>query len=259
MTSPAGSGELTIDGKRLETVWLAPRSLEKPAIVMLHEGLGSIALWKNFPERLAERTGCGVLVYSRYGHGGSDPLAEKRDVHYLHREGEVALPALLEQTGIVKPVLLGHSDGASIAIIYAGRYPAQPRALILEAPHVFVEDVTVRGVAQARVAYQDGDLRRRLARYHSHVDDTFWGWSDIWLDPRFRSWNIESYLSSIRCPVLLIQGEGDEYASTRQLDAIRGGVPAAETLLLDGGHTPHRDHPEAVLERIAAFIDSLSN
>ncbi|MBZ5609895.1 MAG: alpha/beta hydrolase [Acidobacteriia bacterium] len=224
---------------------------------MLHEGLGSVAHWRDFPARLAARTGCGVLVYSRYGYGNSDRLAEKRPVDYMHREGQVVLPALLEQMGIARPVVLGHSDGASIALIFAGKFPGAVSALILEAPHVFVEDVSIESIARARTTYQTTDLARKLGRYHAHVDETFWGWNDIWLDPRFRTWNIEEYLPAIRGPVLLIQGEDDEYGTTRQLEAIQARIPQAETLLLAHcGHAPHRDQPEATLERMAKFIES---
>ena len=226
---------------------------------MLHEGLGSIAHWRDFPTQVAERTGCGVLVYSRYGYGNSDRLAEKRPVDYMHREGEVVLPALLEQFGIERPVLLGHSDGASIAIVFSGRYPDAARALILEAPHVFVEDVSVKSIAQARTAYETTDLSRKLARYHAHPDDAFRGWNDIWLDPQFRSWNIEAYLDAIRCPVLVIQGANDEYGTIRQVEAIQARVPHTEVLLLQRcGHAPHRDQTEATLDRIARFLAEIS-
>src|SRR5437899_1843081 len=171
---------ILVDKKRLETLWLPPLTTGKPAIVMLHEGLGSITLWKSFPQRVRERTGCGVLVYSRYGHGESDQLTEKRPVDYLQIEGETFLPGVLEQLGIVNPILLGHSDGASIALIYAGKYPDSPRALILEAPHVFVEPKALAGIVQTKAAYATG-IRERLARYHADVDSTFWGWADIWL------------------------------------------------------------------------------
>jgi pimeloyl-ACP methyl ester carboxylesterase len=253
------SSHFNIDGKRLETLWLPPRLPDKPAIVMLHEGLGSIALWKHFPQLLEESTGCGVLVYSRYGHGRSDRLAENRTVDYMHREAEVVLPALLEQMNITKPVLLGHSDGASIALIYAGRFPNAPRGLILEAPHVFVEGMAVEAIEKTKARYTTTDLPSRLARYHEHPDELFRGWTDIWLDPKFHSWNIESYLSSIQCPLLLIQGEDDEYGTARQLDAIQARIPSAQVLMLPHcGHSPHLDQQEAVLARAAEFIGLLS-
>ncbi|HML16663.1 MAG TPA: alpha/beta hydrolase [Bryobacteraceae bacterium] len=243
-----------VDGKRIEAQWIAPPVTGKPSIVMLHEGLGSISMWRDFPDRLAARTGCGVFAYSRYGHGNSERLAGKRGVDYLHREAEVALPELLAEAAIEHPILLGHSDGASIALIYAGKYPDSPRALILEAPHVFVEDFALDGIRRTRLAYQTTDLGRRLARHHAWPDDTFRAWQEIWLDPRFRSWNIEAYLDSIRCPVLMIQGENDEYGGAHQIAAIASRVQS-EVLSLDAcGHSPHRDQPEAVLDRIARFV-----
>jgi pimeloyl-ACP methyl ester carboxylesterase len=248
-------GEVLVDGKRLETLWIEPRDASAPTIVMLHEGLGSIVLWKDFPHKLATSTGCGVLVYSRYGHGGSDKLAEKRPVEFMHHEGEVVLPELLDKLSIERPILLGHSDGGSIALTFAGKYPEQARALILEAPHVFVEDLSIASITAAKTAYQTTDLRARLGCYHAQVDETFWGWNDIWLDPQFRSWNIESYLDSIRCPLLCIQGEQDEYGTPAQVEAIRARVPGTEILMLPNcKHSPHRDQQEATLGRMAEFV-----
>jgi pimeloyl-ACP methyl ester carboxylesterase len=253
------SGEVVVDGKRLETAWIEPFDAAAATIIMLHEGLGSVALWKEFPQRLAALTGCGVLVYSRHGHGDSERLAEKRPVDFMHREGEVVLPELLDRLNIEQPILLGHSDGGSIALIFAGRHPNCTRALILEAPHVFVEDLSVASIAHAKVRYETADLRRRLGLYHEHVDSTFWGWNDIWLDPRFRSWNIESYLETIRCPILCIQGEQDEYGTRAQLEAIQARVPATEILMLpDCGHSPHREQPEPTLEKMAEFVARVS-
>lgn len=246
---------MTIDGRRLETRWYAPARAGAPTIVLLHEGLGSIAHWRDWPARLAARTGCGVLAYSRLGYGGSDALRERRSVGYMHHEAEVVLPALLARTGVARPFLFGHSDGASIALIYAAAQPDAPRGLILEAPHIFVEDCSIAGIAAARQAYATTDLPARLARYHADPDGAFRGWNDIWLDPAFRTWNIEDRLPAIRCPVLLIQGTADEYGTTAQLDAIAAGVGRTETLLLPGGHAPHRDAPDRVLARTAAFIE----
>ena len=247
--------EVVVDGKRLETLWIEPRKTSAPAIVMLHEGLGSIALWKDFPQQLAARTACGVLVYSRYGHGNSEKLAEKRPVEFMHHEGEVVLPELLEKLGIERPILLGHSDGGSIALIFAGKHPEPVRALILEAPHVFVEDLSVASIAAAKVAFETTDFRTKLGRYHAHVDETFLGWNDIWLDPQFRSWNIESYLDTIRCPVLCIQGEQDEYGTPAQVEAIRARVRGTEILMLPNcKHSPHRDQQAATLEKMAEFV-----
>ena len=164
--------DVVVDGKRLETLWFAPRDPAVPTIVMLHEGLGSIALWKDFPFALAERTGCGVLVYSRYGHGNSEKQAERRPITFMHHEGEVVLPELLDRFGIERPILLGHSDGGSIALIFASKYPERARALILEAPHVFVEEFGLASIRAAKVAFETTDFRTKLARYHAHVDET---------------------------------------------------------------------------------------
>jgi pimeloyl-ACP methyl ester carboxylesterase len=249
-----------VDGKRLEALEIAARLPDRPTIVMLHEGLGSVAHWKDFPDRVAAETGAAVFVYSRYGHGSSDLLAEPRPVSYMHREAEIVLPSLLQQTGIDRPILVGQSDGASIALIYGGKFPDSPTALILEAPHVFVEDLSVQSIAQTKTAYETTDLPRKLGRYHQDVDSTFWGWNNIWLDPRFRSWNIESYLNSIRCPVLVLQGEDDEYGTTRQVAAIQAKLPSAEVLMLPNcKHAPHRDQPEATLARIKEFLAPLQN
>ncbi len=248
-------GEVLVDGKRLETLWIGPAHHDCSTIVMLHEGLGSVALWKDFPQQLASRTGCGVLAYSRYGHGNSDKLLEKRPVEFMHHEGEAVLPELLDKLSIAKPILLGHSDGGSIALIFAGAYPDRPRALILEAPHVFVEDLSVASITEAKAAYLTTDLPQKLGRYHQHVDATFWGWNDIWLDPQFRSWNIEEYLPAIRCPILCIQGEQDEYGTIAQVKAIQAQVPATEILMLPNcKHSPHRDQTEATLEKMEEFV-----
>jgi len=253
-------GEVVVDGKRLETLSLEPRDASAATIVMLHEGLGSMALWKDFPHQLATRTGCGVLVYSRYGHGNSEKLTEKRPVEFMHHEGELVLPELLDKLGIARPILLGHSDGGSIALIFAGKYPEGARALILEAPHVFVEDLSVASIAEAKIRFETTDLRRRLGCYHAHVDETFWGWNDIWLDPRFRAWNIEPYLDSIRCPVLCIQGEEDEYGTPAQVEAIRAQIPWTEIVMLaDCKHSPHRDQPAATLEKMLEFVAKIKS
>lgn len=252
--------DVVVDGKRLETLRLAARDSAAPTIVMLHEGLGSIALWRDFPHALAECTGCGVLVYSRYGHGNSDKQLQKRPVSFMHHEGEVVLPELLETLGIASPILLGHSDGGSIALIFAGRHPERTRALILEAPHVFVEDLSVRSITEAKTRYQTTDLRARLGCYHAKVDATFWAWNDVWLDPEFRGWNIETYLDAIRCPVLCIQGEQDEYGTRAQVDTIVAKVPGAELVMLaDCGHSPHRDRREATLGKMVEFVKKIKS
>ena len=247
----------TVNGKRLETLLYQPVGANTTA-VLLHEGLGSVALWKDFPEQLARATGCGVLVYSRYGHGKSERLAEKRSVDFMHHEAKVVLPELLRQFEIERPILLGHSDGASIALIYAGTWPTQVRALILEAPHVFVEDLGIRSIAAIRKLYEASDLPQRLARYHDHVDETFRGWNDIWLDPQFLGWNIEEYLAEISCPTLVIQGEDDEYGTLAQVEAIQRHVPATQSLIFPRcGHSPHRDQGSLTLDAISKFVATL--
>ena len=248
-----------VDGRRLEAVRIEARDTNLPTIVMLHEGLGSVAHWRDFPSHLAEKTGAEVFVYSRYGHGGSDALEEARSVSYMHHEAQVVLPEILTQAGIERPVLLGHSDGASIAILFAGMFPDVPAGLILESPHVFVEDITVSGIAQARLRYQETNLPQRLARYHANADSLFRGWSNIWLDPDFRTWNIESFLDPIRCPVLVLQGDRDEYGTTSQIDAIQRRIPSASAIVLeDCGHAPHRDRCEATLSAIRQFLRTKS-
>jgi pimeloyl-ACP methyl ester carboxylesterase len=249
--------EVLVDGKRLETLLLSPAA-NTTTIVMLHEGLGSIAMWKDFPEQLAQATGFGVLVYSRYGHGKSERLAEKRRVDFMHHEAQVVLAELLRQFQIHRPILLGHSDGASIALIYAGAWPQQVCALILEAPHVFVEELSVQSIANMRTLFESTDLPQKLARYHNHVEETFRGWNDIWLDPDFRSWNIEEYLAQITCPVLVIQGESDEYGTLAQVQSIQRRIPTTQTRILPRcGHSPHRDHPAATLSAITSFVRDL--
>ena len=252
-----------MDGKRLEARRIPAlassfRAMARPPVVMLHEGLGSVSQWRDFPDRVAAQTGCEVFVYSRYGYGQSDVLEGARDVSYMHHEAEIVLPAILDQAKIRKPILFGHSDGASIAILYAAKFPDSPVALILEAPHVFVEDLTIKSIAAARIAYETTDLPQKVARHHKDADRTFWGWNDVWLDPRFRAWNIERSLDAIRCPVLIIQGEDDEYGTRKQIDAIQARVPAAmAAMLADSKHSPHRDQPEATLQHVIALVNSL--
>jgi pimeloyl-ACP methyl ester carboxylesterase len=247
-----------IDGHWLEAARIEARQSTFPTIVMLHEGLGSVSHWKDFPRVLAETTGAGVFLYSRYGHGSSDALTEPRPVSYMHHEAQVVLPEILQKAGIERPLLLGHSDGASIAILYAGTFPESPAGLILEAPHVFVEDITVSSIAQARALYNETDLPQRLGRYHANVDSLFWGWNNIWLDPCFRGWNIETFLDSIRCPVLVLQGTQDEYGTKKQVEAIQRRIPSAAAIMLDDcKHAPHRDRSDATLAAISRFLEAL--
>jgi pimeloyl-ACP methyl ester carboxylesterase len=247
-----------VEGRELEYVSMPAATRAQPTLVFLHEGLGSIGLWRDFPQQLAQRTGCGVAVYSRYGYGNSSVLAEPRSVDYMHDEARRALPALLQRLEISAPILVGHSDGASIALIYAGSgLPA--RALIVAAPHVFVEDISIEGITAAKHAFQSTDLPQRLGRYHRDAQKTFWGWNDIWLAPEFRAWNIEALLPNIACPVLAIQGEGDEYGTMAQIDNIARRVagPCELLKLPDCGHAVHRDQPQAALAAMSAFIEQL--
>lgn len=246
--------ELVVDGRRLELSTI-PGDPERAPIVLLHEGLGSVTMWRDFPHALAARTGRRTIAYSRYGYGASEPLAEAREPDYMHHEGEVVLPALLDALGIASPVLFGHSDGASIALIYAGSAARAPAALVLEAPHVFVEELTVETIAGVRELYAISDLGAKLSRHHADAERTFRGWNDIWLDPRFRDWDIRAYLERVGAPLLVLQGEDDEYGTPAQLDAIAARVAHVETVLLPRcGHSPHREQREVVLERAARFL-----
>jgi pimeloyl-ACP methyl ester carboxylesterase/predicted kinase len=243
-------------GQRLEYRWIGPGPGEAPTIVFLHEGLGSAGMWRDFPERLAEATGCGALVYSRRGYGASDPVAGPRPVRFMHDEALHVLPAVLRRFALDEVVLFGHSDGASIALVCAGARREGVRALVLEAPHVFVEPVCVESIARIAAESERTGLRERLARHHGrNTDSMFRTWTDVWLRPEFRRWNIEEYLPAIEAPVLVIQGEDDEYGTVRQVDAVLAGVSGpAESLLLRCGHSPHRDRPDEVLEAAARFI-----
>jgi pimeloyl-ACP methyl ester carboxylesterase len=229
---------------------------DAPTLVFLHEGLGSVGMWRDFPHRVAAATGCPALVYSRIGYGLSTPLTSPRRPDYMHVEALATLPALLDHLAIVKPVLVGHSDGASIALIHAGSGVRPVRAIVALAPHVFVEALSLASIAAARDLYERADLRARLARHHADVDSAFRGWNDIWLAESFRDWNIEPLLPGIGCPVLLIQGRDDEYGTLAQVDAIERGVGGSvERVLLDAcGHSPQRDQPDATLTAIAHFV-----
>jgi len=221
---------------------------------MLHEGLGSVSMWRDFPRALSESTGHRALVYSRHGYGQSSPLSAPRSVSYMHDEALITLPELLARLGIEQPLLFGHSDGGSIALIHASRHPV--RGVIALAPHVFVEDLSITSIAIAKVAYETTDLRQRLARYHNDVDGAFRGWNDIWLHPDFRFWNIEQLLPRIPSPVLVIQGENDEYGTVEQMHRIANQAPDVELRLLPQcGHSPHRDQPRAVLEAVQQWME----
>ena len=257
----ATSGEVRIGGRRLEVVRLRaerPRG-DAPAIVMLHEGLGSVSMWRDFPQRVADSTGCEVVGYSRVGYGKSDPIDTQRNVRYMHDEALATLPALLDALQIERPILFGHSDGGSIALIFAGGAGRPLCGVIAMAPHVMVEPISVASIAQAKIAYQSTDLPQRLARYHDDVESAFWGWNDIWLHPEFLHWTIEEYLPRIRCPVLAIQGMDDEYGTMEQIDRIARQVPDTELVKLPAcRHSPHRDQPDAVLVAVRAFVERIA-
>ena len=255
------AGFLAAGGRRLEFRWIGPPPAEAPTLVFLHEGLGSVSQWRDFPDRLAAATGCGALVYSRAGYGKSAPVPLPRPVRFMHDEAAV-LAEVLERMNVRDPILVGHSDGASIALIYAGSQPATGlRGLILEAPHVFTEPHGLASIAKIGDLYRTTDLRDRLARHHgANVDVAFRGWNDVWLHPDFRDWNIEEYLTAIRVPILILQGEDDEYGTWKQVEAIQrqAGGPVEAIALADCGHSPHREQPERTLGAMAELVARLT-
>jgi len=252
--------ELVVDGRdvRIEHAWVGDADAAAPLIVFLHEGLGSLAMWKDFPRTLCAAARARGLVFSREGYGRSTPRApdERWPVEFMHRQAHAVLPALLAQLGIVEPPwLFGHSDGASIALLYAAEFPERVAGVIAVAPHIFVEDLSVASIADARTAYETTDLRARLARYHDDPDSAFRGWNDVWLDPAFRGWTIEDRLAGIRCPLLAVQGEDDEYGTMAQVEGIARRVPQARVVQLAAcGHSPQRDQPAALTGAVVAFL-----
>ena len=247
-----------VAGQRIEYEWIGPPVGDAPCIVMLHEGLGSVSMWRDFPAAVAQATGLSVLVYSRLGYGKSDPLTDTSlPVRYIHDDATTALPGFLKALDIRQPILFGHSDGASIALIYSGSgIDPAPLGVIAMSPHVFVEPICTVSIAKARVAYEESDLRQRLARHHENVDSAFYGWNLAWLLPAFKDWNIEEYLPRIECPVFVIQGTDDEYGTMKQVEAIerQAGAGAEHVLLTECGHSPQRDPREATLVAAAGFI-----
>lgn len=247
---------------RIEYVHIAPERTDAPLVVFLHEGLGSIAMWKDFPEKLCEAGGFRGLVFSRPAYGRSTPrdADEVWDVDFMHRQAHEVLPAFFEALGIEEePWLFGHSDGGSISLLYAARFPDRVAGLVVLAPHIFVEDVTVANIELARKAYLETDMPKKLGRYHDDVDSAFWGWNRIWLHPPFKQWNIEDELGTIRCPVLAMQGIDDEYGTLRQIRDIALHVPQTQLLEIpDCGHSPHRDQPETAIVATVSFVRSHS-
>ena len=254
------SGFLRIGETNLEYRMLGPAPADAPTIVMLHEGLGSAALWGDFPQKLQDATGAGVFVYSRAGYGASSPVELPRPLDYMHREALDVLPKLLDQIGFRGGLLLGHSDGASIAAIYAGGVADHRLSgIALIAPHFVVEDVSVASIAEIKTAYENTELREKLARWHKDVDNAFYGWNGAWLDPKFRSWDISDYLAYIRVPIALIQGEADQYGTIRQVEIAQEECycPVEVTLIKGAGHSPHREAPGQTLNAISEFSAAL--
>jgi pimeloyl-ACP methyl ester carboxylesterase len=247
-----------VGGKRLEINRYGPSPGEAPTLVFLHHGLGCAAMWRDYPVKLAAAVGCGALVYSRLGYGRSDPCSLPRSVRFMHEEGLEVLPEVLEVAGIGQCILIGHSDGASIAVIYAGGTTAKPLlGVITEAPHVFFEKQTMLGIQKAKKAYESGDLREKLEKYHgSNTDCAFRGWSDAWLRPDSVKWDIQEYLPGIKVPMLVIQGEDDEYGTGAQVKAIeRYAGAGADAVILPGcGHAPHLEQETVTFNVMKDFI-----
>jgi len=243
----------------VETVWLAAQRAGSPTIVFLHEGLGCVSLWRDFPFRLAEVTGCAALLYSRHGYGKSTVCLDRFEPDYMHREALETLPVLLDYFGIQDLVLYGHSDGASIALIFGGGAGRAIRGIAVEAPHVLVEPESLAGIAAAKIAFENGALKEGLARHHRDAERTFRAWNNAWKDPRFRDWNIEAYLPAINVPVLMIQGQNDAYGTLDQLETIEQAVsgPTSRLVLDECGHSPHREMPDAVINQAAEFVNGL--
>ena len=253
---------------RIEHQWIAREKAEAPLVIFLHEGLGSVAMWHDFPQQVCVATGCRGLVYSRPGYGRSTPRAadEAWGLDFMHRQAHEVLPALLMALDIAtapsksqkkKVWLLGHSDGGSIALLYAARFPDALAGAVVLAPHIKVEAVSIQSIAEAKTAYEQTDLRERLARYHDDPDSAFWGWATVWLDKTFLTWSIEQALSPITCPLLAIQGLDDAYGTMAQIRGIARQVPQTRLLELPGcGHSPHRDKAALVTAAVAALVNS---
>jgi pimeloyl-ACP methyl ester carboxylesterase len=258
MQNMSPTGTLAIGASSLEYRMIGPAPDAAPTIVMLHEGLGCVGLWGEFPERLAAATGASVFVYSRAGYGGSSPVPLPRPLDYMQVEALEVLPKVLDAIGFRRGILLGHSDGASIAAIYAGGVQDHRiRAVVMMAPHFVVEDISVRSIAEIRTAYEQGGLKTKLARWHRDVDNAFHGWNGAWLDPKFRDWDISSALAYIRVPVLIVQGEDDQYGTLRQIEIAEEECycPLEVKIIPGAAHSPYREAPEATLKAMADFIN----
>ena len=252
---------LDVDGVSLEVKWLGLADSQMPVLVFLHEGLGCVALWRDFPEKLCQQLGLRGFVFSRQGYGASDPIPLPRPVEFMHHEGMETLPKVLDAAGIDETILIGHSDGGSISLINAGGVKdPRVKAVITLAAHVFNEDITVKSIEEAKVAFETTNLRDRLAKYHGdNVDCAFWGWNGVWLNPDFKAWNIEEFLPGVDVPALILQGEDDQYGTPAQVEAIRTGIGdnASIQLIPDCKHSPHLEQPDTALTLIAGFVERL--
>jgi pimeloyl-ACP methyl ester carboxylesterase len=252
------SGFLDINGQSLEYRMIGPRPAEAPTLVLLHEGLGCVGLWGDFPDKLQQATGAGVFVYSRAGYGQSSPVKLPRPLTYMHDEARETLPALLDAIGFRDGLLMGHSDGASIAAIYGGSHQDHRlRALVLIAPHFFTEDEGIASIVEAKQAYETTDLRTKLARWHKDPDNTFRGWNGAWLDPGFRKWHLTEELAYIRVPILIVQGQDDQYGTVKQIEYAKQECycPVEVALLPGVKHSPQREAPEVTLKIVADFAN----
>jgi pimeloyl-ACP methyl ester carboxylesterase len=260
MTIWNDTGRIAVGASELEYRSIGPAPDAAPTIVMLHEGLGSVGLWGDFPDRLQAATGAGVFVYSRVGYGASSPATLPRRPDYMHVEALDVLPKVLEGIGFRRGLLLGHSDGASIATIYAGGVQDHRiRGLSLIAPHFVVEDISVRSIAEIKTAYEHGDLRAKLSRWHRDVDNAFYGWNGAWLDPAFRDWDISEALGYIRVPVQIVQGAGDQYGTHRQIEIAEEECycPVDVTMIETAAHAPHREAADVTLQAVADFANRI--
>ena len=252
--------DIQVNEKILESVWHGPAPEDAPTLIFLHEGLGSVSMWKDFPQKLSQQTGCGALVYSRFGYGKSEKCELPRPLNFMHEEGLEVLPEIIARCRIQQYILVGHSDGASIALIHAGSDSADKLlGIVNEAPHVFCESLTISSIQKLRENFNSGNLRERLKKHHKNIDLTFNGWADVWLDDEFTKWNIESSLPRIKVPQLIIQGNDDEYGTSAQVEAItRQSGASVKTCFLDNcAHSPHRDQQSKTLKVMTEFVRNL--
>jgi len=260
MTTLSPTGFLTVGTTELEYRWIGPAPESAPTIVMLHEGLGSAGLWGDFPEKLQAATGAGVFAYSRAGYGASTPVKLPRPIDYLQIEARDVLRKLLDQIGFRRGLLVGHSDGASIAALYAGSHQDhRVEGIALIAPHFIVEDVSIASIAEIKTAYESTSLKDKLARWHKDVENAFYGWNQAWLDPKFRDWDISECLAYIRVPIAILQGVDDVYGTVRQIEIAQEECycPVDVTVIPGAGHQPHREAPQATLGAIAEFANAV--